>query len=230
MLKVLSRSVRYTALLGAGALVMMLLSFRAQAQTCNTTYSGCAPCKSGYLSEQWCWTGASIPRPYATILMWDPNALNYVYKTCQATHNLAPKTTCEPSQPSDSNRRNVYRFFLENTKDHFLTMSWSEGTAAGGKYEGVAFTVYLNPIDANMRPLYRCYWPGASDHLVSTQSDCEGLTFEGTYGYVSSIERPGFTALYRMWMPDWTNHLSTTNPNEANSGVHIEGVQGYVPQ
>jgi len=163
--------------------------------------------------------------------MWDPYNYTYVQRTCQAGYNLVPHQTCEPSQPSDTNRRNIYRFFFNNSKDHFLTPSWSEGINAGGKYEGVAFTVYVSPIDANMQPIYRCYQPGPSyDHFVSNQSNCEGANYEGQYGYVSSIPRAGFATLYRLWMVGWANHLSTTNAGEANSGAVIEGTQGYVPQ
>jgi hypothetical protein len=162
-------------------------------------------------------------------MMWNPYTGQYESQTCQAASNLIPHTTCEPAQPSDPNMRNVYRFFFSNSKDHMLTLSWNEGANAGGTYEGIAFRVYVNPTDSNMYPLYRCYWSAKVDHFVSPQSNCEGLKFEGVYGYVSSIPRPGLATLYRLWMPSWTNHLSTTNLGEVNSGALNEGIQGYVP-
>lgn len=229
MLRILARTFSCVALVGA-ALIPLLMPTSANAQTCNTTYSGCAPCVSGIMSEQWCWNNAATPRPFASILMWNPLTGQYVPATCQAAFNLPAQTTCEPPQPADTNQRNVYRFFIDNAKDHFLTLSWSEGTNSGGTYEGIAFKVFVNPIDADMQPIYRCYWYAKSDHFVSTQSDCEGLTNEGTYGYISTIPRSNFMALYRLWIPNWSDHISTTNLGEVVSGVVNEGIKGYVPQ
>lgn len=230
MLRIFSRSIAYLAVLGAAAVVSVLTPTPANAQTCNTTYSGCAPCIAGYMSEQWCWNNAATPRPYATIMMWNPAAGQYVGATCQAAYNLVPQTTCEPSQPSDGNQRNVYRFFIKNAKDHFLTLSWSEGMASGGTYEGIAFKIFVNPIDANMHPIYRCYWNSKSNHFVSLQTDCEGYTNEGLYGYVSTIPRSGFLAMYRLWIPKSSDHINTTNLAEVVSGIVNEGIKGYVPQ
>lgn len=122
----------------------------------------------------------------------------------------------------------VYRFYWHQQKDHLLTLSYSEGDAFA-EYEGIGFRTFTAPIDGDMHELYRCWWGSVTNHFVSPDPNCEGLTYEGSYGYVSSIPRTGFVPLYRFYHSGLKNHLSTTNYSEG-AGWSYEGVQGYVPQ
>jgi hypothetical protein len=81
-----------------------------------------------------------------------------------------------------------------------------------------------------MIALYRCYNVPAADHFVSTASNCEGMAFEGAYGYVSSYPRNGYEPIYRFYKNNISNHLTTTDYAEgANNGYAFEGILGYAP-
>jgi hypothetical protein len=227
-------------------LFLMFSSLKANAQSCGTVYNGCTDCvyaqyvviwdpwtgqyRQDFVSgsEWWCWTNASVPYPSANIEVWNPDAGGYTGVTCQAYFPLVPQQVNGPPQPADPNQQNVYRFFHSSSKDHILTLSYCEG-AAFATYEGIGFKTLKTQLDADMRELYRCYASAPSDHLVSTDPNCEGLTFEGSYGWVSTIPRTGYVPLYRIYMPNWHNHLATTNAAEG-AGLVNEGILGYVPQ
>jgi Repeat of unknown function (DUF5648) len=125
----------------------------------------------------------------------------------------------------------VFRFFGQN--DHFLTLSYSEAASIGARvyrFEKTAFRVYATPQDSGMIALYRCYNVPAADHFVSTASNCEGMAFEGAYGYVSSYPRNGYEPIYRFYKNNISNHLTTTDYAEgANNGYAFEGILGYAP-
>jgi len=124
----------------------------------------------------------------------------------------------------------VFRFF-GTWNDHFLTLSYSEAASVGSgayNFEGTAFKVWAAPLDGNMIPLYRCNDVRNTDHFVSKASNCEGKTYEGVYGYVSSIPRTGYVPIMRYYKSSTTDHLITTNPNEG-IGLINEGIIGYAP-
>jgi hypothetical protein len=216
-----------------GVLLYLLFSSNVSAQTCPTgLYSGCARCgtpgliingQNHYTEAQRCWTNAVTPRPTSTI-----NYLGYTVQ-CVALQNIPcdMSSAGEPPQPGP-NMRNVYRFYRSAVSDHFLTLDWSEGIAAGS-YDLIGFKVFISPIDADMHVLYRCWWSAQNDHFVSTDPGCEGRANEGAYGYVSTIPRAGYVPLYRFYHGGISNHLSTTDYSEA-AGYGFESIQGYVPE
>lgn len=126
--------------------------------------------------------------------------------------------------------QNVHRF-VKNGVKHLFTLDYAEGGNAGFSYEGVGFTAYVSALDANMHLLYRCYNLGHFDHFVSTDANCEGYIGEGSYGYVSTVPRVGFTALYRFYNGKRRDHLQTKNYAEvgSNSEWTFESILGYVP-
>lgn len=130
--------------------------------------------------------------------------------------------------PLPPNQQNVYRWFWGANNDHFHSLSATEGSG-WATYEGVGFRTYISPPDGDMRELYRCWWYGARDHLVSTDAACEGLTFEGSYGWVSTIPRAGHVPLYRFYHSGTSNHLATTNYSEGAAWTY-QGILGYVPE
>jgi hypothetical protein len=136
----------------------------------------------------------------------------------------AIKNVLRDKPPADPNLRNVYRFYRGGSRpDRFFTLNYGEAIYGGYTQEGIGFVTYANPIDGSMYPLYRC---NSGGHFVSAHANCEGFSNEGVYGYVSSIPRSGFTALYRFQRG--YEHLATKNFAEG-AGWNYEGVLGYVP-
>jgi hypothetical protein len=117
--------------------------------------------------------------------------------------------------------------FIESNK-HLYTLNYSEGTGTGFTFQTVAFTAFLSADDADMIPLYRCYKASHNDCFVSLDPNCEGQAHEGSFGYVSSGPRVGFTALYRFYSSGSRDHLITKIASEGN-GWTPEGILGYVP-
>ena len=229
---------RTIAKFSIGTLFLALFSFNASAQsTCTTTYSGCQKCRGSiwyqfssqpYEAQQ-CWTNASQPQPWKDFWIGDGRVL------CQATSPLPSRTTCtEPPQPSDPNVRNVYRFYFRtpsgNVSDHFSILDFNAGYGWNGTYEDRLFHVLVNPIDGDMTPLYACFgsW---GDHFADTDASCGGHTNQGTFGYISTIARPGYIPLYRFVRLNPWDFIETTDWNEVvNWDQGGYGVLGYVPQ
>lgn len=188
------------------------------------------------------WSGDSwyINGNWAGDFPWDPpnelwqwpiqvtlsNGNHTVYSTADAGC-VQHFTVAAPTLPA--NQQNVYRRWWWANQDHFHTLSQTEGNG-WATYEGVGFKTYITPPDSDTRELYRCWWYSARDHLVSTDPACEGLTYEGSYGWVSTIPRAGHVPLYRFYHNASSNHLATTNYAEGVAGWTYQGVLGYVPE
>ncbi|MDN5942587.1 MAG: hypothetical protein L0H94_11945 [Nitrospira sp.] len=123
----------------------------------------------------------------------------------------------------------LYRFY--KNYDHFLTKSYGEGESNNYKYEGIAFRYHASQLDSAMHMLYRCRIPSAtSKHFVSMEANCEGQSYEGKYGYVSSQPRIGYQDIYRFSDVASADHLTTTNYQEGvDLGYAYEGILGYAP-
>ncbi len=142
----------------------------------------------------------------------------------------------------------VYRFYSPNApgtySDHWSTASFDEGVAWNNTYptvyEGRSFKVLTSPIPGDYRPLYRCR--AIMDHYASTANDCRypyfGLyppTYEGIYGFISTIPMAGYTELYRFYRPNGRSQMDiieTTDYSEAHNsagGNYFLEIIGYVP-
>lgn len=120
----------------------------------------------------------------------------------------------------------VYRFF--KTNKHFMSLSYTEGTSGGSVFETTGFHAFPSG-GAGYQALYRCYNLKALDHFVSTQSNCEGFSNEGTLGYASSTQIAGTVPLYRFYNTGSADHLATVNYAEGSqTGLTYEGILGYV--
>jgi hypothetical protein len=118
----------------------------------------------------------------------------------------------------------VYRFY--KYPQHFPTLSYTEGAAAGFTFETTGFHVFPTG-GAGYQALYRCYNAYSHDHFVSTQSTCEGYNQEGSYGYAATQSAPGLVPLYRFYKSNTSDHLITVNYSEG-AGYTYEGTLGYV--
>jgi hypothetical protein len=135
----------------------------------------------------------------------------------------AIKEVLRERPPADPNMRNVYQFYhAPPYQDRFYALDYNEGISNGFVSQGIGFVTHINPIDSDMYPLYRC---NTGRHFVSMYADCEGYLNEGSYGYVSSIARSGYTPLYRF--QKGYEHLATKNYAEG-AGWNYEGILGYV--
>ena len=120
----------------------------------------------------------------------------------------------------------IFRFY--KYPRHFLTQSYSEAANAGFSFETTAF--HLFPAGgAGYSALYRCYNSSSADRFVSTQSNCEGFTNEGVFGFAATTQLPGTVPLYRFYRNSITDHLITVNYDEgAQNAYTYEGILGYV--
>jgi hypothetical protein len=146
----------------------------------------------------------------------------------------------------------LFSRFSSADSDHMLSKSSSEGSPA---FTNEHFDEYgaarpllgvvkdtpgnaelLGQINADLgtvtRRLYRCYSQGSygTDHFVSSKPDCEGKTFEMSFGYAFTTPLGDFSAkLYRCFKPSINDHLVTFEPSECTSrGYDVEGALGYV--
>lgn len=123
----------------------------------------------------------------------------------------------------------VYRFYKQDTGEHFQTLSYKEGIEAGFVSEGIGFRLLKNKTKDTI-PLYRCFSSYSWKHYISGDYSCENNgTNEGLLGYAYSSQTDNTIPLYRFYNPDNGDHLSTTNPAEVkNYNYKDEGLQGYV--
>lgn len=126
--------------------------------------------------------------------------------------------------------KDIHRFYMQRTGEHFYTDSLEEGINAGYAHEGIGFIVSTEQYSGNQHQLYRCYQTSAGKHFVSTDSKCEGHTTEGSYGYVGSYPSSGGRPIYRLFNNEIGDHLITLDPNEGlQYGYQMEGILGYEP-
>uniref|UniRef100_A0A7S3YV44 DUF5648 domain-containing protein n=1 Tax=Lotharella globosa TaxID=91324 RepID=A0A7S3YV44_9EUKA len=143
----------------------------------------------------------------------------------------------------------LYRFWNDQTFDHFYTTDRKQGAAKRGysfeKIEckllgsssdgAVALHKYSNPTQAH-------------DHLYTVDANLVGSTqvgqmgnfeyvYEGVAGYCYPTAKTGTVALHRYWQPNIEDHFYTTDPDtigtttpgeEGNSGYKYEKVECYV--
>ena len=124
----------------------------------------------------------------------------------------------------------MYRFYKSTTGEHFYTATFTEGVNAGFKSEGIGFQFYSSSAIGRIA-IYRC--AGGGRHFISTSSNCESQTVEGTYGYVDSSQLSGDVGVVRYYSSAGGDHVYTTDSGEGaalvDRGYVSEGTIGYVP-
>ena len=145
--------------------------------------------------------------------VWGQTSSNYC---CQAAH-----VGCRA--PSGSHP--IYRSM--GTAGHFFSTAFSEGVMAGMKFEQTGFNLF----DANgsdLFPLYRCRASNGA-YLISSSSNCEGLTTESVLGYAHANQVSGTVPLYRRLNSASGDHLETLANDEGGAAYITEAILGYVP-
>jgi len=148
----------------------------------------------------------------------------------------------------------VYRYYHESSHDHFYTSNGQEiGTTHVGqsgthgyKCEGVLGYAY--PAQHHVKPVYRYWHGGSTDHFYTHDAAEIGVTESGKTGklgyasegvafHVFTHHHHGLVPVYRYWQGSISDHFYTanageigaTNPGQAgNHGYTCEGVLGYV--
>ena len=127
-------------------------------------------------------------------------------------------------------RVGVHRSYNGNSGEHFYTTSASEAECCGFTLEAADyFFIYTGP-HPGLVGLQRCLG-GNGFHHYTTDPACEGLTLEGTIGYVAPSPLAGARPLYRSFFSSG-DHFFTINEaehrNAVASGAADEGIAAYV--
>jgi len=148
----------------------------------------------------------------------------------------------------------IYRYWNGGNNDHFYTVKHDEiGTTHTGqtgnhgyKCEGVLGYAY--PAQHHVKPVYRYWLAGNSDHFYTHdeheigvhqkgQAGKHGYVSEGVGFHVFAHHHHGLVPVYRYWKADFHDHFYTTNASEigtthkgqaGNHGYVCEGELGYV--
>jgi hypothetical protein len=125
----------------------------------------------------------------------------------------------------------VDRSVNANAGLHFYTTTDSEAECCGYQPEQLGY-FYLWPSPrSGLVPFYRCS-NAVGGHLYTTDATCEGLTLEGTMGYLATQPLCGAVPLYRLRSASGADHLYTLSATEVtnaqNGGYVSEGTVGYV--
>jgi hypothetical protein len=148
----------------------------------------------------------------------------------------------------------IYRYWNEQTHDHFYTANAAEiGTTQVGqtgnhgyKFEGIVGYGYA--ADPHFNVVHRYYHEGHHDHFYTADGGEIGTTEKGHVGnhgyksegpsfYIFTHQHHGLVPVYRYWKEDQHDHFYTanvaeigaTNPGQVgNHGYKCEGILGYV--
>jgi hypothetical protein len=178
-------------------------------QSCSTACgSGTETCQSGTFA------GCDAPQPEA--------------ETCDATDENCDDAIDEGVAGC---RQGVHRSWHSVTGEHFYTTSLTEAQCCGFSLESQDFYFIYIDNHAGLATWNRCITSGGF-HFYTTDGACEGTTFEGTIGYVATMQIGDSRPLYRSYNGLTGDHFYTTTEAEHNaavSGDYVdEGVACYV--
>ena len=125
--------------------------------------------------------------------------------------------------------KTVWRFYSDDTRGHFFTISESEkdklvATSKTWQFEGGAYRAYTSPV-AGTVPLYR-FWSdqirghfftvseSEKNHLIATSKTWQ---YEGIAYHVYPKEVSGSVAVYRFWSDAVQHHFYTVSAAERDS-------------
>ncbi|WP_405063794.1 hypothetical protein OG474_19685 [Kribbella sp. NBC_01505] len=147
-------------------------------------------------------------------------------------HYLSTETGCE-----NPNAVNEFRvgYALSTTKVAFSRFdSTSERWVTSGAVTGSYGVVKRWFIEGSQQPgttaLYGCSYgmPSGTNHFISSDPNCEGLTKLRTEGWISSSRTAEATApLYRCYQPDDYDHFLGDEQCDGVEGAQREGLMGY---
>jgi hypothetical protein len=144
--------------------------------------------------------------------------------------------------PANANCVAMYRWW--RTADHMFGPDPSEGYGAGYLSEGVGFRLAAHAYTTHLIGLYRCVSGSTGQHLLTTTTNCDGLSGwtkdngGNPYGYVvapdSYVTGSSMLPLYRLRYPGNGEHLYTIDVDEKNTlvsgGWVLETSPGYAWQ
>jgi hypothetical protein len=113
------------------------------------------------------------------------------------------------------------RFINVKLADHNITTS--RYVDQGYKFELQLGKIFSYP-EPQTQELYECLVNGR-DHMLSTNSVCEGTEFLGIAGYILTVQKPGTKALYRC-LAESRDHFASLDSN--CEGRTKEGILGYI--
>ena len=147
--------------------------------------------------------------------------------------NSSPPSTVSAPPPQTgivpSSVHAVFRSFGPTNGDFLFTLSVNEGPQAGFIAQGIPFNLFDDGGGTRVA-LYRCYNPNDGRHFVSTMANCEGLTVDGSLGYIQTAAVPEASRPLFRCFSNQGAHLETLAANECvAAGFSVELVTGYVP-
>ena len=95
----------------------------------------------------------------------------------------------------------------------------------GFSLEGAAFNLYTAQY-ASTTQLYKCSTAG--HQFLSTDSGCEGQTFIGQIGWISTVQVKGSSPLYRMRNAAG-DYIEANDQAVSGEGYVLDGPLGYTP-
>ncbi len=138
----------------------------------------------------------------------------------------------------------VYRFWNDNTNDHFYTISESERDKlieqGEYKYEGIEFYVFDSK-EADTSPIYRLWSSSRTDHHYTASAGekdrllgIEGWEYERIAFYAYTFQETDTKPVYRLNNSTVQDHFFTASASEKDKLVVTgqwvyEGIAWYVP-
>lgn len=181
----------------------------------------------------------------------DGNSYNYYVRCMDGLGNKNTSDFAISFSVNNISVKPVYRFYSQNNKSHFFTISTTEKDRiiatypeTEWRYEGVAY--YVPETSTGNKPVYRFYSPSNKSHfftassteknrIIATYPETE-WRYEGIAYYVPTTST-GNRPVYRFYSPSNKSHFFTVSGSEKNRIIstypetewRYEGISYYVP-
>lgn len=143
-----------------------------------------------------------------------------------ASFTLVVFASLLPAVALGNETKEVFRKTTSSSWDHLPTTNPNEGNQWGYYIESsLLFYSQSYTAPQSARPIYRCLVNGW-DHMLSTQSGCEGTAKEGVIGYLLTSSRSGHVPVYRC-RNDQNRGEHFWSTSSGCEGRVTEGLLGY---